>query len=783
MEAIHDRLKTRESPVVSATISAEGADYAVTQFLSRNGVDDAILFAPGNRFDATPVVMVRDGVPRVTYSVQIHSTSVRDLSQVVFFVDGATGEVIGQDQPAGEHQVLDYQYTLVPAYQVNGFSLLFNPAILSIWPAVCARTSGEGLDRFGVNQKFSTTVLPDPDYLLNGGLVSYYEHYTSSCQEQTPGGLQAAQVMTFLAIPPPPPAAWPAHPLYAYKDPNTGQSKSALYDAPVPANVFTDPVFDSVPAVEGQHTGELLVNYVRSLGYEYRQNHRKLDGAPIPVRIHSIMGAAPLPTTPALGDAWTSSSGDFAGTFEEANGYLSFTYGDGVTTRTVGFSEPSVMAHEFFHTAMFDAIYAGFPKTEFPMVDAHAIQEGLADCFAMAYAYDHQEDLAPGIIAPFYHPESGVLVDPDDAQKGEPNLESPYDSALYRNDAWWGASELHDIGANEDAHRASTLVSATCRSLVTGWRGQDPCTAQSQRADGTCILGDEGLPPPRDRSTGDVLHVYRTGALASYALGCTNPECPNEQLGMARLKDLLMALLTKRQLSNTMTIDGKDGLIEVMASEADSLASKWGPMAGSYGERVRVAFGIHGFGRRDEREPNNVENLISAISTGSQYLGGMVTNLVGAGWRNHTPIKGDSCCDQDDDFYVLTEQMAEGDQLSLAIVDQDSPTTTSGAFRMRVYFGRPCGFDDATPASLACNVAHQEWPTPNADGSNAENCALPVDPESGECADYFPGVGVKVTKSTPGTELVFVGVHGLAGPDHGKYALQAIVTPAQYATP
>ncbi len=591
---IDDRLKIRTGSVVPATISAGTADYAVSQFLARNGVEDAVLFAPGNRFDTTPVVLVEDGIPRVVYNVVIRSARVPDLSQTVFFVDGTSGQVIGQEQPPGEHQVRDYKYTLVPEYQIAGFAFVFNPAVLSIWPAVCVRTSGEGLDRFGVTQKFSTTVLPDPAYLLNGGFVSYYEHYTSSCQEQTPGGLQAAQVMTFFGIPVP--AKWPANPLYAYVDPNTKQPTSALYATPVPSAVFTDPVFDSVLGVEGQHTGEVLVKYVRPLGYEYRQTKRALDGAPIPVRVHSNMGATPQSDDPPAGNAWSTSSVDMQGTFEEANGYLSFTYGDGVTTKTAGWSDPTTMAHEFFHTAIWDAVFArtGSDLAQ-SMKETSALEEGLADCFAMVYGYDHQEDLGKDVVAPFYHLGNGIFMKASDANRGLPNLDDPHDSALHAFDDWWGASELNTIismnGNTEDPHLASSIVSAACRSLVTGWYGKAPCSAPSQRSDGSCIVGDQGLPAPRDRSTGDALDVYRTNALADYALGCTNPHCPDEPLGMARLKDLLIGLVIKQQLTNTMTIGGEKGLVAAMASVADSLGkSKWGPITGSYGERCPRCF-------------------------------------------------------------------------------------------------------------------------------------------------------------------------------------------------
>lgn len=125
-------------------------------------------------------------------------------------------------------------------------------------------------------------------------------------------------------------------------------------------------------------------------------------------------------------------------------------------------SDPGVMAHEFFHSVMYD--HTGLLGEGDPG-DAPAIAEGLANCFEMLATHEFQSIMshAPGVdISPF-HLKQGIFEDDDAALLGEPSLEFPFQSALDSHQYWAGQRV-----ADNDGHVNSTLITGVCKLLITG---------------------------------------------------------------------------------------------------------------------------------------------------------------------------------------------------------------------------------------------------------------------------------------------------------------------------
>lgn len=176
----------------------------------------------------------------------------------------------------------------------------------------------------------------------------------------------------------------------------------------------------------------------------------------------------------------------------------------------------------------------------------------------------------------------------------------------------------------------------------------------------------------------------------------------DRQLGFARLTRLMKYTFLEAQ-EHPMSFHD---LIEILAVNRKMLAStEWSETDSE--ERMRRTFAEYGFGRGTEDEPNNA-------STVKQLGPTAAANLVALGSRVSREIGG-TACSGDEDFFVVNETVAPGDEILYSISSSSSPTPE---LDIRFYGHEPCSFDEGLPKT--CALDHQIHPPTGSDGSTPQ---------------------------------------------------------------
>lgn len=503
------------------------------------------------------------------------------------------------------------------------FQVIPGPVKLVQVPAIdklitCWTDQGNGKDRFGSSREFSTSLLAlgEPPMPVN------YTFGTASCGELD-DSVGWRDVVTF----------------------STGASGKLPQGSDVSAkDLFTSKTnsFTDSSAVEAQHWGEKAIRYLKTLGVKERKTVAVKDGALIPIRM--LMA----PNAPVDNGEWSAPVLDlvnvapYTTVLQEGNGQVLFGAGDG--TKDGSWTGPSVIAHELFHSVVWDHVTNGGKLSATASDEYAAIFEGLSECFEMLFIHAHKSQMAFDQVPPDpFHLASDVFKLVGDQELGDPNLANPRESVFGGRRSWRG-----DWDGSGARHANATLLSGVCKLLVTGGHNPDP--------------------------------IYKTwavtpGSAVTHALGwSTSGGLPDQELGYQRLERLLIETVVSGGLKPSADFHA---VIDALAAKAEALNinQKWGMGFGKAGERIRRAFGAYGWGRGEEGEPNEVANMTSGDAEAK--------NVVGVGNKYSRTISGDVCC-QEEDFLVLSEKVQGGATLSWTI--------NKGKHRVRVFVDEPCSF-------------------------------------------------------------------------------------------
>lgn len=497
---------------------------------------------------------------------------------------------------------------------------------------------------------------------------------------------------------------------------------------PVEAKVYRDDddkwVNDKDPllrhAVNSQYWGERALRYYKKNGYTHRL------GSGTPVRFVAWQKG-----TPETARFW-----DLETTLGAENGEIDIGIG-GPHFKTS--ADPMVLAHELGHSLWFDVLPGPPDGTE-----ERAIFEGLADCFAMAAMNDMQQEWEAdptgnpphpgydtlGTFAPFSFWAGSYDKDDITISPGYPNLYNPkkswpldWPSAGFRFTTWSGNRSTFS-----DYEKDSTLLGAVCRLMVTG----GPTVA---------------VPKSGSNSPAAVTAAgYSTDALATGPYGVVD-----RQLGFARLTRLLKYTFLDAQAHPTSFHD----LINILAVNRKTLAStEWSETSSE--ERTRRTFAEYGFGRGDETEPNNASTVGSLGPTAA-------ANLIALGSKVSREITG-SACAGDEDFFVVNETIAPGDEIHYTISALSNPTPPP-EFDIRFYRHEPCSFEEGLPKT--CALEHQIHPPTGSDGSTPQIAP----PNSVFAFKGLSGGGCPPLGCAGSYWKMFVGVRLKSGPCKVKYNL------------
>ena len=562
-------------------------------------------------------------------------------------VDGETGEVLffSKEGPLGVTPIAEIQ----PAFPIDPAADFF----------ICVLSEGRGLDRFGIQRLFSTTAMPIKDF---PGTRTFG---TTSCPE-IGRGIGQDEIVTFLLSPP---------------DAN-GTQGMRLTNKVWSEDVFTNDfnVFADPSAVETQHWGEKAVTYAKKLGFDGRRTRAAKDDSPLAMR--ALMGPNAVVVPTAEWSAFSPDPNVPASTtlLQEGNGTMLF--GIGSPGKSKSWSSPSVIAHEFFHSVLYDQWQLAKVAKLSP--DYTTIAEGLAECFEMAFIHAYQGEIGFDQVPPSpFHLATGVFESVEDQEVGEPNLVQPRDSAEGQRLAWRGAVE-----EPETAHRKSTLISGACRLLIQGGHNLDP------------VYRDWAVTPGKD---------------ITHSLGWPVAGGPvDEEVAFERFEQLLFATVSGGRVTGASEIPD---LIDAMAKHAGELAvsKKWPIPTSQAKDRVYRAFAVMGWGRGKEQEPNQPNDFAFVLDSSDA-----ARNLIATGAHYSRPITGKACCgeskDKVQDFFVLDERVQGGTTISWSITKDPNSKIALGPMRVRIYLDKPCEFPDPTATSDSCSLQHQIAPMVNGQG-------------------------------------------------------------------
>ncbi len=566
-------------------------------------------------------------------------------------VDGENGNILyfSTEDPLGVIPIGLVQ----PAFPVDPFADF----------VLCGLTEGRGLDRFGKLRLFSTTAMPIKDF---PGTRTFG---TTSCTELG-RGIGQDDIVTFLLSPPD----------------AQGNQTIPLTNRIWSEDVFTNDfnIFADPSAVETQHWGEKVVAYAKKLGLGERRARAQRDDSPIPMRALMGPNAVCVPTAEWAAYVPDPIVASIQTSLQEANGTMLF--GVGEPGKTASWTGPSVIAHEFFHSVVYDQWQV--ESTAVKSGDWKTIWEGLSECFEMVFINAHKDQMSFDQVEPDpFHLATGVFVSTEDQAVGEPNLVIPRDSALLERGGWRG-----DVESSRPKHVRATLISGACRLLVSGGHNADP------------IYKNWAVTPGKD-----IVH----------SLGWPAGGGPiNQQVAFQRMEQLLIATVTRGKVTAASSIHE---LIEAMAQHASELAleNKWNITTPGAAERVRRAFAVMGWGRGKEDEPNQPNDFSFVLDSSDA-----AKNLIGTGLHYSRPITGSVCCTSDpskeksQDFFVLNERVHGGSTIrwNLSLMPFKGSNTDPGPVRLRIYVDKPCAFPEATATSDSCSLKQQIYPQVNGQG-------------------------------------------------------------------
>lgn len=744
-------------PAMQALLSADQAIEAALDFLVLNDLPFPAALPVAEDATLVAVRMPRGAAgetqDRLVYSLGLSRPDTSALGWISLWIDAQSGAVLRSEKPSSANfaDAIGFADGMMESTSALAAGLNY---------ALCLFNDGTGLDRFGISRKFATSYFSTPD--LSWG--------TASCGKGPPDFIATNDVVTFT------PAAVSAP---STIDPFVDPKK--IYMSPT--NEFADK-----SAVDSQFWGQRLIAFFHERGIDHRKSPPQqqgidcllADGFQVRMRylgMPDVTGNDPEGEKVTNLAAWLPPS-MLKATFcslDRFNGLSIFGKGDDQNYRTQ--TEPGYVAHEFFHSVIWDHVEAGgtkLPAVPSSIKDYGEIREGLAHCFAMLFTQEHIDTITQGGAQPLnghpFHLYRSSVKPASWVADGRVNLENPRSSAPDPHKAWLGdrhAEEPKDV----DEHRNATLVAGPCKLLVSGSDNPD------------AVISKFTVTPQ---------HVSPVSM--SLGANANPPTTADEAVAFERLKEVLLDTVMNRLSAPTLDFHT---LIDAMATSAEQLgATAWkydNDASVAYGERVRRAFSVYGFGRGKEGEPGNSAQSVD-VEKNKPNNYNAARNLIAVHWDDSRPIRGDvgqehnpnsepvtgcfggSCgtdqedCKFDEDFFVLNERVRPGDKIHFEI-EMDGNPGAPPRFRVRLFWRTPCeGFLDfktsppANDPTFKCRQANQLYP-PVVEKENLDQAAPPSDYVTvpADAASYELG------------QFAYIGVTPILSVGCGSYVLRVRV--------